>query len=109
MQAWARLCLQSLQNLVSQVKLHFQERKECDIHDPMFLRCLTVFAKSRGCKIVNAELKSGAQTDFSVIMCHDNVRDLAAVPPPSTGKGKKGQKKKKSKKNSGPSAGTLYK
>ena len=22
-------------------------------------------------------------------MCHDNARDLAAVPPPSTGKGKK--------------------
>eukprot|EP00439_Symbiodinium_sp_Y106_P066732 s1008_g10.t3 len=104
MPAWKELLGKTLTPTCQpKVKLHFQERKECDIHDPM-----TVFARSRGCKIVNAEVRSSAQTDFSVIMCHDNVRDLAAVPPPSTGKGKKGPKKKKSKKN-GPSAGTLYK
>ena len=26
--------------LVMQVKLHFQERRDCDVRDPMFLRCL---------------------------------------------------------------------
>lgn len=25
-----------------QVKLHFKERRDCDVHDPMFLRCLSL-------------------------------------------------------------------
>ena len=24
----------------AKVKLHFQDRRHCDVHDPMFLRCL---------------------------------------------------------------------
>eukprot|EP00435_Cladocopium_sp_Y103_P075374 s26_g57.t1 len=71
------------------VKLHFQDRRQCDVHDPMFLRCLTVFARSRGCKIVNAQLQAGQQQEFSVVMCHDNIRDLDNVPAPSNKKGKK--------------------
>eukprot|EP00913_Durusdinium_trenchii_P003542 g3277.t2 len=72
------------------VKLHFKERRDCDVHDPMFLRCLTVFARSRGCKIVNAQIPMGQKQDFSVVMCHNDMRDLDTVPAPSMGK-KQGQ------------------
>ena len=84
----------------------------------------TVFARSRGCKIVNAQLQNGKQQEFSVawaewklrsfgltlggvqslyahssasaevVMCHDDMRDLANVPAPSTGKkGKAGSER----------------
>ncbi|CAL1127774.1 unnamed protein product [Cladocopium goreaui] len=73
----------------------------------MFLRCLTVFARSRGCKIVNAQLQAGQQQEFSVVMCHDNMRDLDNVPAPSNKKGKKSAGKK-GKKTAGTKA-MLYK
>ena len=42
---------------------------------------------NQGCADFDHDLHAVGATE--VIMCHDNVRDLAAVPPPSTGKGKK--------------------
>lgn len=108
MPAWKELLGKTLAPTCEpKVKLHFQDRRHCDVHDPMFLRCLTVFARSRGCKIVNAQLQAGQQQEFSVVMCHDNMRDLDNVPAPSNKKGKKSAGKK-GKKTAGTKA-MLYK
>jgi len=105
MPAWKELLGKTLTPTCEpKVKLHFQQRRDCDVRDPMFLRCLTVFARSRGCKIVNAQLNASQQSDFSVVMCHDNMQDLDNVPAPSNKKGKKTGKGKKAAK-----AAMLYK
>ncbi|CAK9084387.1 Hypothetical protein SCF082_LOCUS40028 [Durusdinium trenchii] len=107
MPAWKELLGKTLSpSCDPKVKLHFKERRDCDVHDPMFLRCLTVFARSRGCKIVNAQIPMGQKQDFSVVMCHNDMRDLDTVPAPSMGK-KQGQAKKKKKGT--PKTATLYK
>ncbi|CAE8616644.1 unnamed protein product [Polarella glacialis] len=79
------------------VKLHFVDRTDCDLHDPMFMRILRVFAETRGCSVVNTEQHHNKGDQFSRIMCHDNPRDLASVPAPAkTVKPKKGKSRAKS-------------